>query len=257
MAKISIKGQVFDIDVVVFDKDGCLFDSVSFWKGYVEARYAALIANGISEEAVNHWLKICGAEGEKDENGVFKVTEIDPMGAFAITPPNEEIFIAATVLMEKCGMRWPKAREFVTATFEEADKNLSIERCSEPKKGFPEVFYRLRDAGIPFGIATSDNSDRAERAVARFIDPSVLSFIYTGEDVKNNKPNPDFLLLVSEKFNVPTSRILMIGDNYVDVAMAKNAGSIGMGIPEFEDTKARMEKYATVMADSLDDLVIL
>ena len=257
MAKISIKGQVFDIDVVVFDKDGCLFDSISFWIEYAQARYNALLANGVPLDVVNHWLQLEGAKGQADEEGKITVTNIDPVGAFAVAPPDEENFIAATVLMERCKLRWPKARELAIKCFEEADKNMRIEKCSMPKKGFPEVFLRLKEAGIPFGIATSDNSDRAERAVARYVDPSILSFIYTGNDVKNNKPNPDFLLLVSEKFNVPTSRILMIGDNYVDVAMAKNAGSIGMGIPEFEDTKKRMEKYATVLADSLDDLVIL
>ena len=257
MAKISIKGQVFDIDMVAFDKDGCLFDSVAFWIGYAQARYNQLVANGISEEVAKHWLDVEGAYGETDENGVYKVKKIDPVGALAVAPPDEEIFICATVLMEKCGYRWPKAREFVTKTFAAADKNMKLEDCAIPKKGFPDVFHRLTAAGIPFGVATSDNSDRASRAIAMYTDASVLSFIYTGDDVKNNKPNPDLLLLVSKNFNVPTSRILMVGDNYVDVAMAKNAGAIGMGIPEFENTKKRMEKYATVIADSLDDLVVL
>jgi len=257
MDKISIKGQVFDIDLVAFDKDGCLFDSVSFWLSYAQARYEQLVVGGISEEVARHWLAVEGAYGEEDENGTFKVNKIDPVGALAVASPDEEVFICATVLMEQCKMRWTKAREFVTKAFAQADKNMKLEECAIPKKGFPDVFHRLTAAGIPFGVATSDNSDRAYRAIAKYTDASALSFIYTGDDVKRNKPNPDLLLLISKKFNVPTSRILMVGDNYVDVAMAKNAGSIGMGIPEFENTKKRMEKYATVIAESLDDLVIL
>ena len=42
MAKISVCGNVFDIDVVVFDKDGCLFGSQAFWEGLARTRFDKL-----------------------------------------------------------------------------------------------------------------------------------------------------------------------------------------------------------------------
>ena len=81
-------------------------------------------------------------------------------------------------------------------------------------------------------------------------------FVVTSADVPLGKPNPDMLLYISEKENLPTSHMVMIGDSYVDVAMAKAAGSIGFGVTVFDDMKEKMKPYATEILDSLEGIEI-
>ena len=48
--------------------------------------------------------------------------------------------------------------------------------------------------------------------------------------------------------------IAMVGDSIVDVEMAKNAGAIGIGIPEHEEMKQKMCGIASEIVDSLEDI---
>ena len=255
MAKISVCGNKFDIDVVVFDKDGCLFGSQAFWEGLAVFRYRELIKVTTKEVAVE-WLNLVGIASHIDENGELVVTNVDPMGTLAIAPPHEELIILATVLQQNTGWQWPQCRDTARKVIEDGDANLDLAACIKPKKGFPVIFDRLHNAGITFGIATSDDLDRAKRSVEMYSHLDYLSFLITPVDVVKNKPDREILDLVASKFNVETSKIMMVGDNFVDVEMAKNAGSIGIGIPEYDFTRERMKPFATVIADSLDDIVI-
>lgn len=255
MAVISVCGQKFDIDVVVFDKDGCLFKSKAFWEGLARSRYEKLAA--VSDENVAlKWLNLVGITSHLGEDGVLCVDDVDPMGTLAIAPPHEEVIICATVLQQNMGWQWPQCRDTARKVFEEADAKLDLASCIIPTKGFPEIFERLHKAGITFGIATSDDLDRAQRSIKMYSDLDYLAFLITPVDVVNNKPDREILDLVASRFNVDTSRIMMVGDSFVDVQMAQNAGSVGIGIPEYDFTRERMKPYATVVAGSLDDIII-
>ena len=256
MAKISVCGNIFDIDVVVFDKDGCLFGSQAFWEGLARTRFDKL-AEVTSREVGLKWLNLVGIKSRLDENGELVVDYVDPMGTLAIAPPHEEIIICATVIQQEMGWQWPQCRETARNLFSEADANLDLASCIKPTKGFPGIFDRLHDAGITFGIATSDDLDRAQRSIDMYSHLDYLSFLITPVDVVNNKPNREILDLVASRFNVDASKIMMVGDSFVDVEMAKNAGSVGVGIPEYDFTRERMKPFATVIAGSLEDIVIV
>jgi len=46
----------------------------------------------------------------------------------------------------------------------------------------------------------------------------------------------------------------MVGDSFVDVAMAKNAGAMGIGVPENDEMAARMEASADIIVSGLDKI---
>ena len=80
--------------------------------------------------------------------------------------------------------------------------------------------------------------------------------IVVPEMVEHGKPAPDMLLYISEAAGVPAERIAMIGDSYVDVKMAKNAGAFGIGVPETEEMRETMLSYTTAVVNSLNDIEI-
>ena len=59
---------------------------------------------------------------------------------------------------------------------------------------------------------------------------------------------------VSRRLNIPTAQLVMVGDSYVDVEMARRAGSVGIGIPETETMRAQMEEMGVIVVNSLDDI---
>ena len=72
--------------------------------------------------------------------------------------------------------------------------------------------------------------------------------------MKRGKPHPDMLEEVSRRLNIPTAQLVMVGDSYVDVEMARRAGSVGIGIPETETMRAQMEEMGVIVVNSLDDI---
>ena len=256
MRKLSIGGRVFDIEVAVFDKDGLLFDSITFWRELAQARLDASLQY-IDEETACGWLDLMDVSLVRDENSGLCVTEVKADGVTAVASPDEETMITATFLLQKLHCSWPEARELSRKIFMEGDRRIDMKKAISPKKGFPGIFQRLRAAGIPYGIATSDDLRRAQCSIDMFDDFKLLNFVITPKDVKNNKPATDMLDLVAAKYHVDAKNILMVGDSYVDVEMASNAGAVGVGIPEFQDMKEKMLPYVTVLADTLDDIMVV
>ena len=73
----------------------------------------------------------------------------------------------------------------------------------------------------------------------------------------HNKPDRETIDLIAGRFGIKdNSRILMVGDSYVDMLMARSAGAYGMGVPEFPESREEMRPYASFIAGSLDELRI-
>ena len=255
MRTFTVCGQTFEAGVVVFDKDGLLFKSEAFWRELMQARVRAAMKR-LDLPAVCGWLDLMDA-GYEVHDGEVTVTEVTADGVTAVAAPEEEIMITGTYLMQIMKSKWPVAREISREIFEEGDAIIRMDQAITPQKGFPGIFRRLYEAGIPYGIATSDDLTRARESVNMFDDFDHLDFVITPKEVAHNKPEPDMLQMVAERYEIDPKHIIMVGDSYVDVMMAHNAGAIGIGIPEFEDMARKMEPYATVMAGSLDDIQIV
>lgn len=256
MRKIAVNGQIFDIEVVVFDKDGLLFDSRTFWCGLAQARLDAALQH-IPENLVLEWLDLMDVYAETGEKGELLVRDVKPDGVTAVASPDEEMMIAAAFILQKLRGSWPEARTLAAKIFEEGDRRIDLRKAISPRTGFPGIFRRLREAGVPYGIATSDDLQRAKVSVNMYDDFEKLDFVITPKNVKNNKPEPDMLELVAKRYGAKGEHIMMIGDSYVDVMMADAAGAIGVGIPEFSYMEDKMRPYAAALAKTLDDIVIL
>ncbi|WP_020617215.1 HAD family hydrolase [Paenibacillus daejeonensis] len=250
MAVLRMKEQTFEVDLVIFDKDGLLFDARYFWQRLAEARMRVLQPL-LGEAGLTEWCELMGIT----HTGLTAL-DIDPAGIFALAPPQEEIIVTASLLKVSTGGDWGVARERAAAAFRQSDEQFDLQGALEPKRGFPDIFCRLQQAAIPFGIATSDDYDRTIRSVGRHVPIEWLTCIVTPVDVERGKPHPDMLELISRTTGVPLPRIAMIGDSFVDVAMASAAGSIGIGIPDDPVMAERMLPCASIIIESLDDILI-
>lgn len=53
---------------------------------------------------------------------------------------------------------------------------------------------------------------------------NVIDVIIGGDDVKNEKPDPEGLLAAIQKLNVSKNQVLYVGDSIVDAKTAQSAG---------------------------------
>lgn len=252
MIQVTAAGRSFYTELFVFDKDGLLFQSKPFWQELANARISAA-QKLMPGELINGWMNVMGVDCREDGKSL-RAGEIDPLGVFAVASPDEEITITSVYIAERMRVKWIEARRISRQIFDEADSLIDLAKALVPRKGFPEIFQRLRRAGVPYGIATSDTYDRACRSVKMFDDFSKIAFVVTPSDVKQGKPAADMLLHISGLTGITPRHITMVGDSFVDVAMAKNAGAMGIGVPENDEMAARMEASADIIVSGLDKI---
>ncbi len=254
---VVINEREYEIELFVFDKDGLMFESRQFWIELAQSRVKAMYRNypDVSHELVEQWIRFVGGSCRL-EHGYLKVTDMDPMGIFAVAPVPEEIVVASAFFYEHLNLDWVLARKMAEDVFAVSYELFQLEKALKPRKGFPQILKRLRSAGIPYGIATSDTKERAKESLDLFDDYGFVDFTVTVDDVQKGKPNPDMLQLIQKQTGVPMEKIAMVGDSLVDVKMAKAAGAIGIGIPEREKMRQCMQEIADEIVLSLDDIQI-
>ena len=91
-------------------------------------------------------------------------------------------------------------------------------------EGVSTLIDELKNRKFIISLASS-----AQRRVVDFVLDKInmknyFSFVLSGEDVKNGKPEPEIFLKVAERFKVKTSDCIVIEDSMNGVAAAKAAG---------------------------------
>jgi len=254
MIRVRAGGREFQSELFVFDKDGLLFKSMTFWKNLAAARINAL-AELAGAGLTSGWTKLMGIETDCGPDGI-RVTYVNATGCFALASPNEECIVTAGYLAANSERPWNEARALGREIFSLADSSFDLKAALEPRKGFPEIFGRLREANVKYGIATSDNYERTIQSIEIFDDPSKLAFIITPEDVTRGKPDAEMIEQISKTMGVAPRYITMIGDSYVDALMAKNAGAVCVGMPESLEMEEQIKRYTDIIVSDFDEIIL-
>ena len=253
-AIVTVNGRSYEAGLLVFDKDGLMFDSEQFWIELANARMREL-EKLCPEADILAWAKLMGVRLGTG-NGTVTAAAVDPMGILGVASPAEEMTVLAGFLSLKLSLVWSEARQTARDLFASSDLNIDLKRALKPQPGFTELMRRIADLDIPYGVATSDNYQRTRDSMALFGCWDKVRFVVTPDDVERGKPEPDMLQLISETQKVPPESIVMIGDSYVDVKMAKAAGSVGIGITRSPEMRLKMLPYASEIAPSLEMISI-
>ncbi|HVJ86583.1 MAG TPA: HAD family phosphatase [Caulifigura sp.] len=131
----------------------------------------------------------------------------------------------------------------------------------EPLPGAIALLKALRQAKVPFGIATSGRRPDINQSLAALELPNDVVVIERN-DVAKAKPDPDLFLACQKKMNVTANEWFVIGDAVWDLLAARRAGMLGVGLlsggyGEDELSKAgafRVYRDAAELHRSLDEL---
>ena len=104
------------------------------------------------------------------------------------------------------------------------------ERHAVAMPGARDLLGRLRDAGVPLGLATSTKRPRVDIALARLDFARFLTVTVCGDEVSRGKPDPEIYLTAARRLGVPPERCLVLEDSPAGVASARAAGMRAIGV---------------------------
>ena len=211
------------------------------------------------------------------------VTKLRGMG---IEATREEVYTTAVATIDYIKSHFPAARRLfvlgtpsMTAEFEAA----GFEMCADSADDRPDVLVVAFDTtltyprlcraawwasqGVPYIATNPDRVGPTDQPVVLVDCGSLCECIAhaTGRrpDIVIGKPNPDMLRGIMERYGLRADEIAMCGDRiYTDVAMARNAGALGVLVLSGEttlETAINSDPQPPITADTVDtfaDLLI-
>ncbi len=247
MANFKLAGREFDIDLVVFDKDGTLIDLHRLW--------------GRRTERCAAWLVAELAAGPELVDALYRAMGYDPAtgrllatGPLAAIPRAQLAIVTATVLYQY-GLSWHRAHDLAATVFSEIMVVPPAAGDLEPCGDVVELFRRLRAAGVQLAVATSDDRGPTEVTLELLGVSSLVSALVCGDDPLPAKPAAAVLGHLAQNLAVPGGRIMMVGDTHCDMQTGRNGGAgCCLGVLTGAADSASLAPYADAVADSIQVL---
>jgi HAD superfamily hydrolase (TIGR01509 family) len=211
------------LSAVIFDLDGVLADSETYW--------SEIDAKLLADYGVTY-------QGEYHQNVVgvsYRLAVEFYKKAFGLSLPTEEMMrrrgeIATEFFASRIGL-FPNVKE---------------------------VLEELRRMGLHLGLATSSVSASARPFLERHQLTKLFEVIVTGEDVEHGKPAPDIYLCAARDLGIPADACFVVEDALPGVAAAKAAKMRVAAIPDCRFVDPReYEKQADYVLNSLKELPAL
>jgi len=98
-----------------------------------------------------------------------------------------------------------------------------------PLPGAVALLRRLREAGVPHGIATSGRRPEIDSSLTALSVPPDMVVVERG-DVSRAKPAPDLFLACQQRLGVPARECYVVGDAVWDLLAARRADMLGVGV---------------------------
>lgn len=221
------------IDAILFDKDGTLFDFQASWGNWALATLEELAG---------------GDRALRDR--LAQAIRFDPQERrFAA----DSTVIAGTVreVAELLAAHLP-GRSLAQVT-DDLDR-LSQDAGQVPATDLVSCLGALRARGLRLGVATNDSEAAARVHMAGAGVLELLDFIAGYDSGHGAKPEPGPLLAFARAMDVAPGRVAMVGDSLHDMDAARAAGMRAVGVLTGPAPRAVLAPAADVVLDDISGL---
>ena len=140
------------------------------------------------------------------------------------------------------------SRELLKAQFE---KSLTA------KPGALALLIYLKDAHVPFALASSSSRERTENylrltGLLNFFPESIR---ITGEKAIHSKPAPDLFLQAAACLNVPSANCLVLEDSVNGITAGRAAGCVVCMVPDLIPYTESLRSQCDLVAQDLADVL--
>lgn len=191
-----------DKDLILFDFDGTLVDSVPDLAGSINAMLSHLGRDQFSESAIRHWV----GNGARDLVARALSGQVHINDAI----PETDIQRAMQVF------------------FEHYEQNLCV--STTVYDGVPDTLTGLRQRGYRLALVTNKPERFVPPMLAGLQLDNLFECVLGGDSLPRKKPDPLPLNHCCESLGVPVSRSVMVGDSRNDIEAAHAAGMHSVGV---------------------------
>ncbi len=225
MVNLTVDNKSFNnIKLVVFDKDGTLFDLHKYWSFVIKQR-AIYFSNKYQSSFVpNLFDELAFAMGLVDEKYISK------KGPIGIEPRSNIVNIVYKKL-NSYGfeiLRTDVEKGFIKVD-EIVDRNLNF--LVEKLPGVDYLLSSLKKLGCFIALATTDVSHRTSKTLNYSGISQSFDYLISSDQVEKSKPNSEMIEKIINNFSdIDNSQVVLIGDSIADVDLARNAGIHFIGV---------------------------
>ncbi|MBO5395232.1 MAG: HAD family phosphatase [Clostridia bacterium] len=213
-----------NIEAVVFDMDGLMFDSERLW--------------------MNCFIKACQQQGQA----------VSEEFLISIAGLRSDLYDAE--LEKKFGKNFDLKSKRETA--EKMMKDAENRGELPVKKGAKELLKFLKEKQVTLAIASSSTIDDIKhRLKVCGIDESYFSSIIGGDMVTKAKPHPQVYLKSCQVLGVKPENAMALEDSDVGIEAASKAGMIAIHIPDLKPSTEKTKAFAFKTLESLLDVIDL
>lgn len=214
MAHIYIDEKSYDIDGILFDKDGTLLDFRSLWIDWSKD----IITHICSEVNVDDGLgeKLSASIGVDWQTGNWDVE-----GPLAIGTTQDLISILAHQLYQT-EIPWNAAFTLVTNVFAKVNAQDDWQNRIKEVSGLISFLKKCQTHQLKLGVVTSDDYEHATKHLNALGIDCYFAAIVGGDQVTNGKPFPESAEVACAKMEINTNRTIVIGDSDGDMILGKN-----------------------------------
>ncbi len=119
--------------------------------------------------------------------------------------------------------------------------------------GVRESIDRLREAGVPMAVLTNKPVRISKAILDHFGLLNAMFAVYGGNSFEHKKPHPIGVETLRVEAGAAPGETWMVGDSYVDVQTARNAGVSSCGVTYGFQPETFREFPPDVMVDRLED----
>jgi phosphoglycolate phosphatase len=203
----------FDVEAVVFDKDGTLTSLEAYWL-----------------EPARAWIEVAAAGSARLATTLHRELGLtsdglDPDGALA-TGSFEYLIQRTQQMLEDDGV----ASDDAAARASEAGRRAAAMSSALPLQPIGDVERALRAlvaAGLRLAIATTDDDIPTRTALQLLGIEHLVDMVVTADGEVPPKPHPAVLGTIADRFGIAPSSILMVGDSRRDADTARAGGAAG------------------------------
>ena len=222
-----------NIQGLIFDKDGTLFEFQSSWSDWF---YNLLVE--LSDKNQNIIAEIARALNFNLETKSF-----DSGSQFIAGTLDETINLISPFLQNKSDS---DIKKMVVENLETLNQR--------PATNLKKLFSFLKSNKYALGVVTNDQEKSTKTQLQNANIFSFFDFIAGCDSGFGYKPDPQPLLAFSDHVNLPRSSIAMIGDSTHDLKAGIKADMLTVGVLSGVADRDDLQPYADVILKSIADL---
>jgi phosphoglycolate phosphatase len=231
------------IKLVIFDKDGTIFDLHKYWSFVVieRAKYFSNTCHYTESKFIYHeLLSVMGLE--KDNT----ISSIGPVG---VRSRKFIINLVHEIINDRCiniGIKDVEKGFTVVDSIVDSNFNQIVEKLP----GVDDLILSLKGSRCLISLATSDIRKRAIKALKYSQIFHYFDYIIGSDNVVQAKPNREMIDKILSKLNiVDRNNVVLIGDSITDLNTAKNSGINFIGVMTGSKSNEFVEKSDFLVND--------